>query len=99
MQPSSLSRSYITLASASIPGNLGVVAVTRQMRRLFGPFGGAVRQNVSAAADIGVNSSDDDYAEGSLTVTPRKIKKKGRGSDSEKKSGGSERGRSDPSWY
>ena len=57
-----LPQSEKSLVLASAQGNLGVPAVARQMRRLFGPRGGAVRQDVLAATDADVSSNGDDVA-------------------------------------
>ena len=52
-----------SLAKASVQGNLGLSAVPRQMRRLFGPRGGVVRWGGLAATDADVNSNGgDDFA-------------------------------------
>ena len=57
MQNAFLSRPGKSLGPASETGNLGIAAVARQMRRLFGPFGGAFRQDVLAATDAGASSN------------------------------------------
>ena len=56
-------------------GNMGIAAGARQMRRLFGSRRGAVRQDVLATTDVGVNSHEEgDFA---AWVAYRKAKKKG----------------------
>ena len=60
----------------SLQGNVGMAAVARQMRRLFGPAGGAVRQDVLAATGVDEQSkaaSDDDDFE--ALVSYRNAKK------------------------
>ena len=39
-----------------------MAAAARQIRRLFGPIGGAVRGDVLAATEMDANSSDEDLA-------------------------------------
>ena len=56
--------------------NFGISAVARQLRRVFGPRGGAARQNALAATDVDANSNgESDFAE---WVARRKAKKKSR---------------------
>ena len=71
MQNAFLVRSGRSLDFASAQGNLGTNApmlhalrkVDAPMRRLFGPRGGAVRQDVLAATGVGGNSdAEDDFA-------------------------------------
>ena len=66
------SQSEKALVFASAHGNLGNFAVARQMRRLFGPRGTAVRQQVLAATNVDVSLDDDDVA---LWLARRKTKK------------------------
>ena len=44
---------------ASVQGDLGISAVARQMRRLFGQRGGFARQDVLATTDAGANSNNE----------------------------------------
>ena len=53
-----LSRPEESSVSAIAQGNPGCSAVATQMRRLLGPRGGADRQNVLVAADIGLPSEE-----------------------------------------
>ena len=63
MQNAPLSRWRKSPVLASVQGNLGISAVDQQIRRLFGPFGGAAPQDVSAAADVdAISDEDDDFA-------------------------------------
>ena len=66
-----------SLLLASVKGNLGISAISQQMRRLFGPRGGAAWGDVSAATDVYVESIGDDYA---ARAAYRKAKKRQRGS-------------------
>ena len=61
-QDPALTRSEKSLALAGAQGNLGISAVARQMRRLFGPRGGAARRDAWAATDADANSNDDNLA-------------------------------------
>ena len=58
MQGAAISRSEKMLALASVQGNLGFPDVTKQMRRLFGPHGGAARQDVLVVADMHASSEE-----------------------------------------
>ena len=51
-----------SLLLASVKGNLGISAMSQQMRRLFGPRGGPAWGDVLAATDVYVESIGDDYA-------------------------------------
>ena len=63
MQAASLSWSGKSLVHARVQGNLEITAVPRQMRRLLGPCGGAVRQDVLAAKDADANpNGENDFA-------------------------------------
>ena len=45
---------------ARVLGSLGIKDAPRQMRRLFGPCGGAARHDAVAATDVDVNLNDED---------------------------------------
>ena len=47
-----------SLVLASVRENLGMAAEERQLGRLFGPMGDAVRQDVLAATDTGEKAKD-----------------------------------------
>ena len=70
-----LYRSGRSLAPASVQGNSGISAVARQMRRPFGPCGGAAQRHTSAAAEVDTISNDDE--ESAALVARREAKKKG----------------------
>ena len=70
------------------------------MRRLLGPSGGAVRQNVLAASDMAVNPNDDDCAAWAAhRKTEKREAKSDRDGGAKKGSGEANAGRSDPQWY
>ena len=75
MQDVALSRSGKSRALTSAQGNLGLPAVAKQTRRLFGPCGGAVRQDVLAAA--GWDAASGEGTDFEVWVAHRKAKKKG----------------------
>ena len=63
MQNAALLGSGESQVSASVLGNLGFLAVARQIRRLSGPFGGAVRRDGLEAADLDMMfGNGDDFA-------------------------------------
>ena len=70
-----LLRSKKSQALACGRGNMGFPALMKQMLRRFGPRGCDARQDVSAAADIGVSSEEETDFEG--WAAQRKKKKKG----------------------
>ena len=75
MRKGSLPRSETSLVLAGNKGNSGISAVVRQMRHVFGPCGGAPRQDVLAATDVDVKSNGgDDFA---ASAAYRNAKKKG----------------------
>ena len=69
IQNASLPRPETSLEVASVQGSLGIPAVARRLLGLFGLSGGAVRQDVLAATDVSVSSSDEDFAGWGRTVT------------------------------
>ena len=56
MQNAAFSRSEKSWVLASVQGDLGFPAASKQMRRLFVPRGGAGRQDVLVAANIDLSS-------------------------------------------
>ena len=58
VQTAAFSRSEESSVLASAQGNSGFPAVAEHMRRLFGPRGGAVAQDVLIAADFDVSWED-----------------------------------------
>ena len=73
-QNASLAQSGKSLVVASVRGALGIAAVARQMRWLFGPRGGAARQHVLAAAGADAISNHNCCA---AWAAYRKARKKG----------------------
>ena len=77
-----------SLALASVQGNVGISVVARQVCRLSGPRGGAVRQGVSAATDADASSDDEDMVS---WAAHRKAKKQKWGDDGDDGEGGRKR--------
>ena len=62
MQNAALSENEASLALAGMRNTLASPEVVRRMRRLFGPCGMAVRQDVLMAADLDAALEEKDYA-------------------------------------
>ena len=62
MRDAALSENEKSLALASIRSTVAFPEVASQMRRLFGPRGGAARQDVLVAADLDAASEEEDFA-------------------------------------
>ena len=76
MRNASLSRPEKSSISASANGNFAYPLAPKQMRRLFGPCGGAGRHDVLVAADLDVSSGKG--ADNEAWVAYRKATKQGR---------------------
>ena len=82
MQNAAVSRSDKSLVLASVHVNVGLPAVAKQTRRLFGSRGGAARQDALVTANIDVSSAEKTDFE--ALASHRLAKKQGGDGDARK---------------